>query len=228
MAVSRLVVPAQAPLHKREHMARKMRNPYRVQDQKALLVRHKPQTRTALRVAPADPTVPRCATPRRSPAQRTAHDPTSAVPHKRDRCSPPPASTARDSGTAPEPHAEAADPSPPQPTPIPAAAPKAAPKTAPIPTSQPSAPLHPTRYSDDSLDPGNAAQEAGSDPPPKASEAANAPQCPSAERCCCASASARKAQPKAANDPNPGAPTTAPGSPTTPRARSADPEQSDP
>ena len=82
MAVSRLVVPAQAPLHKREHMARKMRNPYRVQDQKALLVRHKPQTRTALRVAPADPTVPRCATPRRSPAQRTAHDPTSAVPHK--------------------------------------------------------------------------------------------------------------------------------------------------
>ena len=82
MAVSRLVVPAQAPRHKREHMARKMRNSDRVQDQKSLLVRHEPQTRTALRVAPADPTVPRLATQRRSPGQRTAHDPASAVPHK--------------------------------------------------------------------------------------------------------------------------------------------------
>ena len=101
-----------------------------------------------------------------TPQPRSANSPRSDLgsPAQGARCSPPPASTARDSGTAPEPHAEAADPSPPQPTPIPAAAPKAAPKPDPIPTSQPPAPLDPTRYSDDSRDPGNAAQEAGSDP----------------------------------------------------------------
>ena len=89
MAVSRLVVPAQAPRHKREHKARKMRNSDRVQAQKSLLVRHEPQTRTALRVAPADPTVPRRATA--TPQPRSANSPRSGLggPAQDARCSPP-------------------------------------------------------------------------------------------------------------------------------------------
>ena len=159
-------------------MARKMRNPYRVQDQKSLLVRHKPQTRTALGVAPADRRSNRPAMRNATPQPPSANNPRSALggPAQDVRCSPQPASTGRDSETAPEPHAEAAEPSPPQPKPIPAAVPKAAPNAAPIPTSQPPAPLAPTRCADDSLDPRDAAQGVRSDRPPKASEAANAPQ----------------------------------------------------
>ena len=156
-----------------------------------------------------------------TPQPPSANNPRSALggPVQDVRCSPQPASTGRDSETAPEPHAEAADPSLPQPKPIPAAVPKAAPNAAPIPTSQPPAPLAPTRCADDSLYPRDAAQGVRSDRPPKASEAANAPQCPSADRCRLARSSAHRALPKAANDPTQGAPTTAPGSPTTQRGR---------
>ena len=82
MPVPRLVVPAQPTAQPRKHMARKMRHTNRVQDQKALLVGNKPQTRTTLPVTPTDPTVPRRTAPRRSPRQRATHDPTATVSHK--------------------------------------------------------------------------------------------------------------------------------------------------
>ncbi len=57
--IPRLVVPTQPTAPPQNHMARKMRHPNRVQDQKMLLVRKKPRTRATLPLTPTDPTVPR-------------------------------------------------------------------------------------------------------------------------------------------------------------------------
>ena len=135
------------------------------------------------------------------------------------RCSPPPASIARDSGTAPKSRAEAGGPNLPQPIQKRAGAPTADPKTPPIPTSQPPAQHAPPRSADGFRGPGTATQGAGSDLLPQACEAANARQYPSHGHGRPATPSARTAQPKAASGPTPGAPTTAHGSPTTPHSR---------
>ncbi len=82
MPVPRLVVPAQPTAQPRKHTARKMRHTNRVQDQKALLVGNKPQTRPGLPVTPTDPAVLRRTAPRRSPRQRAARDPAATVSHK--------------------------------------------------------------------------------------------------------------------------------------------------
>ena len=95
---------------------------------------------------------PRSATPQ----PPSASSPRSAPdgPAQGARCSPPPASIARDSGTAPKSRAEAGGPNLPQPIQKLAGAPTADPKTPPIPTRQPPARHAPPRCADGFRGPG--------------------------------------------------------------------------
>ena len=137
-------------------------------------------------------------------------------------------STARDRETAPEPHAAEDGPILPRSQPKPAAAQTTVPKTALISTRPPPGQPHPTRVDGGYHDPRDAAPEAGSGLPPKACEAANAPQCPSGDSNRPANPSARKVQPMPASGSTPGAPKTAPGSPPAPRRQFDVLEHSDP
>ena len=172
-------------------MARKMQHTDRVQDQNALLVRNKLQTRATLCVAPTDPAVPRlAATPARVQPKMRPHrfrtrcpmlSPTGEnKPRSRNRtrtaCSGTRSETLRDLDrnrlrrrrrSRKRRRNRALNPRPKR-----------------------------------SRDPVRAMQEAGSDPPPRASDARNAPQCRSSDPNRRANPSARKAQPIPASGSN--------------------------